>query len=159
MSELVIAVTGGRNYGLTKRGDPIARRREAEDERATLVMTLNALKPVLVLHGGATGADELARQWCLKNRVAYVEYMPNFAKHGSPAAYHVRNRDMIDDLKRYRKRDTEIALVAFPGGNGTKSTTELAKARRIRVVTPSDVEAGELTEARAEIIAQTSLAF
>lgn len=153
MSELVIAVTGGRKYGVVVKGEPIARRRAAEDERATLVMTLNALKPTLVLHGDASGADYYAMQWCNQNGVPYVAYPPNIAQHGSPAAYHIRNRSMVDDLTRYKRAGTtEIAVVAFAGGTGTKGTVDYAKKRRIRIVTPSDVEAGELIEARAELV-------
>lgn len=152
MSDLVIAVTGGRNYGMCKRGEPVLRRREAESERATLITTLNALHPRLVLHGGATGADTCAQHWCQLNNVPYIEYVPNLGKYGSPAAYHIRNREMIDDLKRYKSAKVEVALVRFPGGTGTAATADYALSKRVRIVLPSDVTIGELAEARADVV-------
>lgn len=67
--------------------------------------------PIIVIQGGATGADALARQWAL-SRIAECITMPaDWKRHGN-AAGPIRNQQMIDLC-------APDALVAFPGGRGT----------------------------------------
>ncbi|WP_071595243.1 SLOG family protein [Hymenobacter aerophilus] len=43
-----------------------------------------------IVSGGATGVDELAARWAMRNLVPLTEYRPDYAAHG-PAAPLVRN--------------------------------------------------------------------
>ena len=66
---------------------------------------------MIVIQGGATGADALARQWCNVARVEYINVPADWKKHGK-AAGPLRNQKMID------KHEPDLVL-AFPGGKGT----------------------------------------
>jgi hypothetical protein len=57
-SELVVLVTGGRDY----------------EDFAYVSSVLSNLKPIYIIHGGATGADSLAQKWADSNNViTYVK--------------------------------------------------------------------------------------
>lgn len=116
---MIVAVTGGRGY------------RDA----ATVARELDALGPLsLLVHGDASGADRLARDWARRRG---VQVQP------CPAAW--RDRDGVRDLAAGFKRNQAMldqwrpALVlAFPGGRGTADM--VARARRagvpVRLVAP-----------------------
>ena len=63
-------------------------------------------KEIVFMQGAATGADRHAVEFINKTensilkrtgtKIKHESYPPNFAKHGSPAAYHIRNQDMVD---------------------------------------------------------------
>lgn len=78
-----------------------------------------------VIQGGATGADELARVWCLHHSVPYDNYPANWKQHGR-AAGPLRNQRMIDDGK-------PDLVLAFPGGKGTADMVRRATAAGIKV--------------------------
>src|SRR5262245_41427687 len=65
----------------------------------------------IVIQGGATGADELARTWADLNNVEVATHLPDWNAHGR-AAGPIRNQEMID------VSEPNLA-VAFPGGRGT----------------------------------------
>jgi hypothetical protein len=60
---------------------------------------------LVIIHGGAKGADTLADQWAITNWVKIEEYKPNWEKHGK-AAGPIRNKQMLDE----GKPDLVIAL-------------------------------------------------
>lgn len=99
-----IIVTGGRDYKDQKKVDEV----------------LDLLFPELVIEGGATGADELARIWCMKNKVEGKTYRANWTAHGK-AAGPIRNRQMVEE-------NPDAIVIAFPGGRGTQSCIEIAKS-------------------------------
>lgn len=109
---MIIAVTGGRTYS----------------NRQKVFDTLDAihrLHPIsLLLHGGATGADTLAKEWAQERGVESITVPANWKAHGR-AAGPIRNGLILD-------RSPSI-LVAFPGGKGTQNMTQQAKSRGIRV--------------------------
>ncbi len=120
---LAVIVTGGRAY----------------TNVALVNAALDKIKPDLVLHGDADGADQLAERWCEANSVQYVAYPANWDALGK-AAGPKRNGDMCDDLLKYRQDGYRIGVVAFPGNAGTKSCVEHAERRRIPVWHPARID-------------------
>lgn len=109
-----VLVTGGRNY--------------LDQDRIAGVLA--DIQPTCVIHGDATGADRLAKIWCLLNNVPQEPYPALWGKHGR-AAGPIRNQQMLEcghpDL-----------VVAFPGGSGTADMVARARKAGIPVqeVTP-----------------------
>ena len=71
---------------------------------------LDRLKPDELIVGGATGADELARQWAVNNRVDHRVCYAKWDQFGK-AAGPIRNEYMLSFHPD--------CGVAFPGGTGT----------------------------------------
>lgn len=87
-------------------------------------------KEITFMQGAATGADTHAVEFINKTensifkrtgvKIKHESHPPNFAKHGSPAAYHIRNQEMVDQQPVH-------ALVFLEHGepnSGTVSTVE-----------------------------------
>lgn len=102
-----VLVCGGRDYA----------------ERDVVFGVLDALKEehgdIVIIHGAANGADQLAQDWAWENGVPYVPYPANWDKHGKKAGP-MRNRQMLIDGK-------PEYFVAFPGGKGTAHMVSLLK--------------------------------
>lgn len=82
---------------------------------------LDALKPTLVIQGGAAGADLMAYNWAEDNGVPVTTYSPDYFKYGRVAP-HKRNDEMLD-------RKPDCVLVFWDGKSpGTKSM--IGKAHR-----------------------------
>ena len=64
-----------------------------------------------VIQGGARGADQLAREWCVARLVPYLNFPADWIKYGK-AAGPIRNQQMID-------KGEPTLVLAFPGGPGT----------------------------------------
>jgi hypothetical protein len=79
-----------------------------------------------VIQGGASGADAMAREWCVKWRYAYEHFPADWRTHGK-AAGPIRNQRMIDEGK-------PDLVIAFPGGRGTADMVRRAKAAGLQVV-------------------------
>lgn len=82
-----------------------------------------------IIQGGATGADALARRWCVQWRYPYMHFPADWKKHGK-AAGPIRNQRMIDEGK-------PDLVVAFPGGRGTEDMVRRAEAAGIKVTRAS----------------------
>jgi hypothetical protein len=80
---------------------------------------------LVVIQGGATGADAMARQWCATNHVCYDNYPADWSKHGR-AAGPIRNQRMLD----HGRPDL---VVAFPGGRGTADMVKRATKAGVEV--------------------------
>lgn len=125
-----VLVCGGRAY---------RNRRRVYDE----LDGLDKKKPIaLIIEGGATGADMLARQWAEHYHTAVVSFPADWQRHarmygtcpdcGAPAtrtgycrlAGFIRNQQMLAEGK-------PNLVVAFPGGNGT--TDMVRRARRAAI--------------------------
>lgn len=74
-------------------------------------------KPIVIVQGGARGADALAKEWAVANDIPYEEFLPEWNKFGR-AAGPIRNKAMLDS-------GIDI-VVAFPGGRGTADTIRQA---------------------------------
>lgn len=131
-----IMVTGSRNwkreiaedYALITRGMGIEIK-SLVDQGAT---------EITVRQGGAKGADAMVVEFVNKIertllshgvKIRLKSYPPNFAKYGAPAAYHVRNQQMVDD-----GADVCVAfLKAGEANRGSLSTIAKARAAGIKV--------------------------
>jgi UDP-N-acetylmuramoylalanine-D-glutamate ligase len=83
--------------------------------------------PMVVIEGGARGADTLARLWAKTNNHVEVNTYPADWKSYGRAAGAIRNKQMLDEGK-------PDLVVAFPGGSGTADMVKRAKKAGIEVV-------------------------
>jgi len=109
-----VLVCGGRDYA------------EAPALSYVLAGVTKGHERVVVIHGGATGADALSGKWAHAHGHRCELYHADWAKYGK-AAGPVRNREMI-----YEGRPDLV--VAFAGGKGTANMVSQAKAAGIRVI-------------------------
>lgn len=87
---------------------------------------LDEVKPDVIIHGGARGADTLCGNWAELNCVAVFVYRADWRGKGK-AAGPIRNQEMLDD-------NPNIELViAFAGGRGTADMIRRARAKGIEV--------------------------
>ena len=82
-------------------------------------------KDVIVIHGGAQGADSLAGAVAKELGLQLEVYPAQWAKYGK-AAGPIRNQQMLDS-----KPDT---VIAFPGGKGTKDMVTRATNNGVPVI-------------------------
>lgn len=87
---------------------------------------LNNLRPSVLIHGGASGADSLAGEWAEGQGVEVLVFNADWNKHGK-AAGPIRNRQMLDDGK-------PDLVLAFPGGKGTANMIRQASDRNLIVI-------------------------
>jgi hypothetical protein len=113
--EMRIIVCGGRNFFDYGKLDAVMQKIKQEVPHDTLI----------VIQGGATGADAMARQWCATNHVCYDNYPAEWRKHGN-AAGPIRNQKMLDKGK-------PDLVIAFAGGKGTADMVRRAEAAGIPV--------------------------
>jgi predicted Rossmann-fold nucleotide-binding protein len=96
-----VLVCGGRNYA----------------DRDQVYAALDAVwheaphDTMMVIQGGAKGADALARDWCVTRMVEYANVPADWQAFGLQAGP-LRNQKMIS---KYRPS----LVLAFPGGKGT----------------------------------------
>ena len=83
------------------------------------------LDNILVISGGARGADKLGERWAFERGWSIRVYHPDYKKYGKEAPF-VRNTEMADDGQ---------ALVAFWNGssNGTKDMIKKARKAGLKV--------------------------
>lgn len=81
-----------------------------------------------IAHGGANGADTLAKQWAASNRIPCYEYLANWRTYGKRAGP-LRNQNML------REFQPDVVL-AFPGGRGTADMVRQAKQAHVLVIEP-----------------------
>ena len=122
-----LIVTGGRHYGVSDQRDSADVTASATEERATLTRALNAFHArrtiTILIHGAATGADALAREWASAQRIATIPFRADWKRRGRKAGPE-RNARMLTDGK-------PDAVLAFPGGRGTQDM--IRKAMRAGV--------------------------
>ena len=110
-----VLVTGGRQYSDPKFVDFVLNH-------------IHAKKPIsLIIHGCANGADTYAERWAAKTKGCTAYGVPaNWKAHGERAGP-VRNQLMLE-------RGKPDLVVAFEGGEGTRSMTILATAASVKVI-------------------------
>lgn len=124
-----IIVTGGRDYSDFKK----------------LEATLNDLYPALIIQGGATGADSLAREYSKIKKIKCQTYEANwddlsqpdarikktkFGKSYDAQAGHRRNHKMLSE-------NQDALVVVFPGGAGTRDCEKTARKLGMKVLVVS----------------------
>lgn len=82
-----------------------------------------------VISGGARGADELARQWAVNNRVDHSIYYARWGLDGQRAAGPIRNRRMA------RKKPKLVLAFSkdFDNSRGTADMIRVAEKLNIKV--------------------------
>lgn len=101
-----VIVCGGRNF----------------NNKDVVFTVLSKLNPDIVIHGGATGADELAGQWACENEKEVRVYQAAWSVHGKYAGP-FRNKKMLNE-----ELEGLSGVIAFPGGKGTDNMVKLATA-------------------------------
>lgn len=79
----------------------------------------------LLITGSGMGADALAEEWAKLRCVPYLGVPAKWKEHGKKAGP-MRNEEMLKEWK-------PDAVIAFPGGNGTKHMVRLAKKSGVNV--------------------------
>ncbi len=120
MKLLTVLVTGGRDFSDRKRVfDKLnAIHHAKKNGRRTQ-------RIVLIVHGGARGADAIAGLWAAKAGVICKVYPADWGKWDR-AAGPIRNEQML------REEDVNL-VVAFPGNNGTAHMVNIALAAGIEI--------------------------
>jgi YspA, cpYpsA-related SLOG family len=107
-----ICVCGGRSYS------------DATTLRKTLDRFLPWKDKMILVAGGASGADTLAEDWADKNGVEKDIFPADWKTHGK-AAGHIRNSEML-------KSGIDI-LYAFPGGKGTENMIKICRKKNVYI--------------------------
>lgn len=142
---LKVIVCGGRDYGWVEGTNRTVR---DQAEVAKLCETLDAFaygddesyggpseasgtderwNPSLhltVIHGAASGADQLAGAWARANGIRELAEPADWKRHGKAAGF-IRNKAMLDMGPDY--------VIAFPGGRGTAMMVEIARRAGVEV--------------------------
>lgn len=116
---LVLLVCGGRNYEDEAVFDYIM------DGFLTALQMEAPGMQLIVVHGGAPGADRLADQWAKYHSIPVIAYHAEWEKHGRAAGM-IRNSEM---LKKWRPH----LVVSFPGGRGTAHMVSIARKAGVHV--------------------------
>lgn len=92
---------------------------------------LDALEPLVLIHGAARGADTFAANWAKDHvgkvtELAFPVSSEDWARHGKRAGM-LRNQAMLDE------GGPNLVLAFFPGGPGTRMMVELAQRAGVEV--------------------------
>jgi hypothetical protein len=82
--------------------------------------------PIVIIHGGAQGADSLAGIWAAIHHKTVRVFRADWEKYGKQAGP-IRNKEMLE------KNHVDL-VVAFPGGKGTGDMKWRAREKGIRVM-------------------------
>lgn len=122
-----VLVCGGRDYGtrVTEEGYTVINTAEVENLNTTLDSLKTEFTDLVIIQGEARGADTLAKDWALRNKVMTLSFPANWKQYGKSAGYR-RNTQMLEEGK-------PDIVIAFPGGRGTKMMCEIAETAGITV--------------------------
>lgn len=111
---MIILVTGGRNF----------------HDLGLLYGALDTIKPSLIIHGDARGADTLAQRWADLQGVPTKRYPVSQSDWDTYKNFAggIRNQRMLDDNPDIN------AVIAFPGGAGTRDMIERAKHQKFNII-------------------------
>lgn len=96
--------------------------------RSLLVSDLERFLPfetTVIISGGACGIDRCAKQYALAHSIPYVEFLPDYAKHGTKAPL-LRNLEIV--------ASADLVLAFWDGSShGTAHVIRQCKQRGIPV--------------------------
>lgn len=92
-------------------------------------------RDLVVVEGGARGADSLARLVADHFGLQVVEFEAEWDRYGKSAGYR-RNEQMARFLKHCQRKGHTVSVVLFPGGRGTAHMREIAKSFGLPVFSP-----------------------
>lgn len=119
---MIVVVTGGRTYA----------------NRPKIDAELTAYQPSMVVEGGSSGADFHARWWAAKREVPCLTFPAQWSTEGKKAGP-MRNERMLRFAATLAHAvKSQLVVVAFPGGAGTKDCISKAKAMELRVDVVAD---------------------
>ena len=113
-SAMRVLVTGGRKYQDRRMLFEVLDYCSAKNDEITLV-----------IEGGASGADTLAREWGQARYVPVLTMFADWQKYGK-AAGPIRNGEMLEKAK-------PDLVIAFPGGVGTENMIKQSHEAGIEV--------------------------
>ncbi|HEY9678699.1 MAG TPA: SLOG family protein [Drouetiella sp.] len=119
---MIVLVCGGRDYGNPKYHPPDVVAAQVAKAFAYFDVIRDSID--IVIQGGATGADSVARSWAISRGIHSAEVKALwgiYQKSSGP----IRNNAML-----LLKPDL---VIAFPGGPGTRDMVKKATARGIEV--------------------------
>ena len=118
-----LLVCGGREYGYridTKTGKKEKYQPEIDHIWHTLDLVRSSIgRPLLIIEGEQRGVDLLAREWAEEKGLEVKGFPADWDKYQKRAGF-IRNAQMLEEGKPQ-------AVVAFPGGVGTRMMVGLAR--------------------------------
>lgn len=136
-----ILVCGGRNFANPKPYDHSEENKPQMDQYRFVQRTLDRIAErysrevrddlwlptdIVIIEGGARGADTAARDWAIYNYAQSLTYKADWKKYPEAAGV-IRNQQMLNEGK-------PDLIVAFPGGKGTTDMVRRAKKANIKVI-------------------------
>lgn len=112
-----VLVTGGRDFNDKKLLDRVMHAQKLD---------LPEGSEMIIVQGGAKGADFLARRWALSWNIPLINIPADWRKFDKGAGA-VRNQQMLDWFP------IEL-VIAFPGGKGTADMVERADKAKIEII-------------------------
>ena len=74
---------------------------------------------IVIVSGGARGADKLGEKWAIENNIPTQIFLPDWGKHGKSAGF-VRNEDIV--------QNSDVVIAFWDGkSRGTNHSIGLAK--------------------------------
>lgn len=87
-------------------------------------------KNLIIVHGGAPGADYLAKAWSDIHDIPDEEHTARWSLFGRAAGMK-RNKEMLDSGLDY--------LIAFPGGAGTGNMKSICESSGVPILTEENI--------------------
>lgn len=127
--EFRILVCGGREYGYWINPNT-GKKEECQREIDHIWHTLDTIRssirrPLVIIEGEQRGVDLLARCWAEEKGLEVRSFPADWDKYQKRAGF-IRNRQMLNEGKPH-------AVVAFPGGVGTRMMVGLARRAGVPV--------------------------
>lgn len=103
-------------------------------DRQKVAKVFTQLCPDVVIEGGADGLDTIARWECLERKITVITFNADWNLY-KLAAGPIRNKQMVEELLKYKDKGYEISLQAFPlsGSKGTPGMMRMAEKYGIPV--------------------------
>ena len=80
----------------------------------------------VIMSGGARGADTIALEWAYENEWNAMRVPAKWKSLGKPAGM-ARNMEMLELAVRMHAEDSQVIVLAMPGGVGTSGMVAYAK--------------------------------
>lgn len=94
--------------------------------RPEINFNLHGIEGVTIISGMARGADSLAADFAVRNRMLLMPFPADWKKYGKSAGF-IRNQQMLDEGQ-------PDLVIAFSGGRGTADMVNRAKKAGVEVV-------------------------
>lgn len=128
-----VLVCGGRFFGQAPNPATYEEIKLAEEQAKFMEDYLNdrlqvcyTKSDIVLIAGGANGADTVAEEWAVYQGIKTEIYPADWSKYGKRAGF-IRNSQMLDE-------GNPDLVIAFPGGAGTNMMIELAREKGVKVI-------------------------